>query len=352
MKKPLILQPKCYFYDLGLDLYNVDVFEMKPLIWLERNHKLVSHIISCIDHDLYSRAVVLYAKKFDIKTVFLMDGIYDYNNAFSNKYTRSLGVDLFYPFLYEKVYCVGRSTAKLFNYLGAETYCYLPRRAQVSFNKDRTLMFDVLIATANTPYFNCSEKERLVHLIKICIDNIIKLNLTYRLRIFDKEIIELLGEDSSVYVNDGTFSEHISSFKILLSTPSTLTETAVNFDIPVALLDYRDTPIFTSAGWRIHQGVNLSETISDMMNGNISRLHYQSLMGKNIINDEFLNDNCLLDDIKNKNINISNENKLFIYESLLRSKFNLNFEYFVRRVYSHLKYNKLFAVFVKIIKNR
>lgn len=161
--------------------------------------------------------------------------------------------------------------AKFFKYIPA----FLNKR-NINYNKYK---YDFLITTANSAYFNESELVGLCKLINEAIYNLIKLNLSFKLRIFDNKILRNINFPDGT-INDlcPNISECLLDVKCVLTTRSTLIFEAIGAGKPVGEFLYRDVPQFSNPAWLIHSNIDFSETFSSMVFFDKNRMTMQAAM--------------------------------------------------------------------------
>lgn len=284
----LFLQPKEYF----LELIDVDVFfskhELKfgylPYCRIDSMVKQFDIVVSCIDHDENSRHICRIAKQVGCEVVFFQDGVFDFSNAYHNPFLMLKDKVLHEVNCYTKIFFTDFTAKKYFSNYMIDYNVYWPKRMLKSTTK-----FDlgynpsqppkVLISTANSPYFDDNEFERLVVIINNVTKELDTLNVAYDYRIYDEKLLNSLEIHPQKNKNTGTFESCIKSgYSALFSTPSSIVNTAAFFEIPVAVFDYRSSPMMSVAGWRIHMSLNIRNEIISIMERDLSRMDYQRRM--------------------------------------------------------------------------
>lgn len=284
--KVLFLQPKEYFSDLfeinsyfgGCDL----VFGYPPFIRLEYLVKKFDVIVSCIDHEKNSRAICLAAKKAGLETIFFQDGIFDFENSINNPYLRANNLSLHEIDCYTKIYFSDHTARTFFNNRNSTYETYWPLRMlsrEVASFTPKSQNNKVLISTANNPIFDESELDRLVDLIVALKASLEKLGIEYHYRIFDDVLIKRLNISPLQNMLADTFEDCLlAGYCALFTTPSSIVNTAAAVGIPVAIFDYRSSPLMSVAGWRLHLSVDFETEIISLMEQTPARMEYQARM--------------------------------------------------------------------------
>ncbi|EOV3437946.1 hypothetical protein ACOW85_001312 [Vibrio parahaemolyticus] len=227
----------------------------------------------------YSNALhikmVYYAKKKGISTVLLQDGVYDWANSYVNNKIPLYDVVFHDLFLFfgtdrERKLLEGNTinSRKVLKYVPR----YIPKYGKLMKDKK----YDFLITTANSAYFNEQEFVALTQVIKRTIQELDNCGLTYKLRIFDRKLVEALSLKNEVFNDtDCCFEESVSDVRAMITSKSTVTIEALYLDLPVAEFVYRNTPILSSPAWCIHEAIDYATTFKSMLSGEISRMNYQ-----------------------------------------------------------------------------
>ena len=309
-------------------------------------------IYTIYSSSLYNKIIFL-CKKNNIPTMLLMDGICEFSNFTKNKNIQRLGFDNYFPIIADYIAVVGERAKFYFNELDTTALMFLPPRVMNKAELDNfnhSIKKDMstekfLITTANTAYYDSEEFERLCNLLKKTISALNKDGYDYIFRIFDQRIIDFLKIDSGYNKTEGSFEEVVKSVGFVITTPSSIMLQAMSLGKPVGLLLYRDSPLFIQSGWIFHDGVNFQDTIKSMVSLDEKRMAFQSCEIKRVSGYTVINDQKNI--IKNKSIDYAefvNKNLL----NMLNSKFNFNFEFFLRRTYWKLRKNK----FLKRLRSR
>lgn len=216
--------------------------------------------------------IVLISKQQKVATMFIFDGVFDWANTYLN--IKHLKSNLFIgnPFIHDYVLTVtGGVGLSFLKYTNPQTRFlqYIPKRnTSSSPNKgnNMTKCNAVLITTANTAYFNNSEFESLVRVIKLATKACEKKGITIKYRIFDSSLIKELGISNFDNLIEGTFETSLESVDFVISTSSTINVDVIKNALPLATLLYRNSPLFNSGGWLIYDEKTAEDSIENLVN--------------------------------------------------------------------------------------
>ncbi|CAH0527273.1 hypothetical protein [Vibrio hippocampi] len=277
-------------------------------------------VVTCIEHSAVSRRLISYCNYLGLNTVLIMDGTYEFSNSHSNPYLKKIKFKLLHSNKFTYVFSIDLMMKGYIESLGSKFVGYCPRHAN-PIKKMKNLTNDkILLTTANSAYFDEFEFCSLIRLLTKIIDYLEKSNIDYSFRIYDKRVInELNIEQNKNDINEG-FQETLLKYSHVVSTPSTIINTAVEANIPTALLLYRDAPITQPAGWIISDGVELNRTFISFLSKSSDRMNFQ----KRFSLDSNIDACKTIDDLV-----CGNENES-ISEHINKDYLNLSIEYKVR----------------------
>lgn len=334
----------------GLDFFhnNKEYCLLRDYKSCSRKFEKFDLIISKLYTSPLGNLIILKARMIGIPTLLFSDGIIDWSNCFNNPLISKYHLNLYHPILHDYFLCVGKEETDYFNFLGQKTFQYLPDR-MLNLNSvvKRPNNKAFLITTANAPFYNEEEKIRLLKLIKDTVLALNELGFSYFYRIYNQEIItELQIQDIDNHTSM-SFEDCIRDADCVITTPSSISFTAMYHKRALAHFTYRDTPVFIQGGWIITSDINLKATLVDMANMEENRIRYQDYQVSKYLYDNNITDSNIREALGN----YQQENiKKFINKNLynmLNSFFNFNIEYFVRRIYEHYKKKN----FMKFLRN-
>jgi hypothetical protein len=358
-EKILFAEDKKYYINLGVINYfdrSKYILEFNGMKYYKISDKEIKEYSAVVSFNYTSPLVnflILKAKKNGIKTILMSDGIIDWANLFDNPKQKKYDIDLYHPIIHDYFFCLGEEEKDYFDFLGNNTEQYMLNR--IIPNKDKLDLPNnekFLITTANTAYFNDSERDHLEKILKKVIKILDEMNINYIFRIFDEYLINNLDIQSENNYDEGNFDSVLSKVDFVITTPSSITINAMYHDRPVAQLIYRDTPMFVQSGWNINMGNNIEQTINSLLKKDKNRINFQNWQVEKYINVK--SEKKMIDVLDSDDINGSNKIENFIninLYNLINSKYNFNLEYFVRKVYLKFKKNKYFKKLLNIIDN-
>jgi len=331
----LVLESESYYtklIDFDEEKY---VIEYDGLRYYKKDLSIFDLVISfnCLS-DL-ANYVIQKARLSGVKTLLIADGVIDWNNMFKNYLFQKKKKKLFHPIHHDYFFCVGEQETNYFNSYGKKTFKYFPKRMKISKRSkvQKKVKKNFLITTANTPFYNDSEKIILTRLLKNIVNTMNKLGLTYGFRIYNSHLIQELSIGLSENYIKEDFDTTAIEFSCLITTPSSISISGMILKMPVGQILYRDSPLFVQSGWII-ANTNLKETFNSMLAEDEDRMKYQNwqVLG-------YTSNTNTLDDVLDieRTHNIKTDHVNATMHRLLSSKFNFNMEFFVRRIYLKIK---------------
>ncbi|MCG3886783.1 hypothetical protein I3271_19085 [Photobacterium leiognathi] len=246
--------------------------------------------------------IIEQVNKIGISTVFISDGIYDWDNCFNNYTHKFFSLFTYYQLDSKYVFYCGddinlRYLSKR-NY-GTEFISYIPFRNRVKGDEEVVCKeFDILITTANTAYFNDEEFFSLSTLINKTLSCCDDLNLSYKLRIFDKRLVNSLNFSKEIdNVTSGDISELAVKARAVIATPSSLNIDVSQLDIPIGTYLYRDFPSQHTGGWIIFSDLDIKRVLRELLD-NKSVKYKERMLYQKIMLEQEINDNNLIEMVK------------------------------------------------------
>jgi hypothetical protein len=259
------------------------VLDATQFEWVEgREEALDRHIdIAIVTDEWFSEnaALVSECRRRRIPTLHVIDGVLDWKNTFENP--RSLdaraGLPLFQPVLSDKIACLGRAQARILESWGNEGVCEVVGAPRF----DRWLgtparrgqqpgTYRILVTTATTPYFQESHRTAVLQSLRD-IDEFFRrtpslgdtrLEVVWRLP--DQVRLESALPGAVADFTGRELAELLRTVDAAIITPSTCVLEAMLADVPVALLDYPNTPHFVPGAWRITAREHLETVIGEL----------------------------------------------------------------------------------------
>ena len=287
MKKVLFIQSEFdfnQFYDKDI-FPNTDDVEFEGIKYLNKENKFFSKyskIYSCDYGDELAFSIIKKAKSINVDTYLLMDGIYDWANIHLNpklsEKTISFDINS-----YNIVYCVDNHSASYLTSIGANTSLYKPSRifnlnlkTEIKTNKIlSSTKKKILLTTSNTPYFNENEFDRIINIFKSIIEWSKVNSVDIYFRIYNSKILSELNIKDELNLTEGSIETYIKKIDLLITTPSSISATAIMLDKPAIHIIYRDTPITFQSAWQIFNTEMIDEVLKSALSRDKKRMTHQ-----------------------------------------------------------------------------
>ncbi len=248
--------------------------------------------------DRFRQAVIeLKAKR--VSTVYLVDGILEWRNAWENADDEPACPFTMRPVLCDKVAVIGMSQARTlcdWGNAGKIEVVGVPRMDRLSeswrlsdgFQSAKgSDPFRVLIATAKTPGFTPEQIAttiRSLSELKSYIEKTPKINgrtleTTWRLTAGMEEEI---GVENSLFNLTGDEIQNVmANCDAVITTPSTSMLEAMLLHKPTALLDFHESPRYVPASWEIHSRESIEPVLKQLASPCSARMQFQN----SVLND-------------------------------------------------------------------
>jgi len=221
-----------------------------------------------------------------IPTLLLADGILEYRNTFENPGVTAGAI--FQPVVAHKIACLGRSQARTLESWGNAAQVEVtgaPRFDRYAGKQRRTRPanepFKVLVMTAITPYFNEAQhaqvRRSLLDLKQAFAAGItrdgVSLQVEWRVT---KGMQAEIGVESVVSDLTGReLAEVLERVDAVISTPSTAMVEAMLLGLPVAVLDYTNSPLYVQPAWRITAPEHIGPVLAELLAPPAPKLQFQ-----------------------------------------------------------------------------
>ncbi len=239
----------------------------------------IDFVFSFYYHRKLSRRCLWRAKELGISTFLIQDGMYDVANNQLNPFVKKNKIILYDFPIADYLIAVGRNISSLYKFEYRKTFNYLPLHMSGVGNIkcEGGVKKKVLITTANSPYFNESEFERLKMLIIQAIDACRSLGVSFGVRIFDERLVSALPQEIELD-NDGTFEECILNYGVLFTTPSSISVQAANVQVAIITFQYRNLPFESITTWVAYDLDSVESSLLEAVNSSKLDLKYQNRM--------------------------------------------------------------------------
>ena len=242
------------------------------------------------------REASLQLKEKNVATLYMIDGILEWRNAWENSPDEVACPYTMRPALSHKVACIGASQARTLAAWGnadkvevvgiprldqwpvghAETK---PPQADTDNPSDRP--FRVLVMSAKTPAFTPEQLETVRRSLSdlvawqkanpVIADR--KIEFTWRLT---RGLETELAVDNDLKCLAGTdLPDQLQQVDAVITTPSTAMLEAMRLGLPVAQLDYHNRPHYVQTGWDIATADHITEALTQMAGRQPVRMLFQ-----------------------------------------------------------------------------
>jgi hypothetical protein len=238
------------------------------------------------------RHLITLLKQRQVATLYMIDGILEWRNAWENRDDEPACPFTMRPVLAHKAACIGPSQARVleaWGNRGKSEIVGVPRFDRFwnsSKNKVRDpSKFQLLVMTAKVPGFTPEQlartRQSLIDL-KSWIDReqiareVLpnrKLNVCWRLTAGLDQELQIENELSDLTGRE--LADQLLEADAVISTPSTAMLEAMIFGLPVASLDYHLCPSYLSTAWTIGHAAAIKQVIAELAHPPESKLLFQ-----------------------------------------------------------------------------
>ena len=234
-------------------------------------------------------------KSRNVATIYMIDGILEWRNAWENKPDEVASPYAMRPALSHKVACIGHSQARILDgwgNVGKTEIVGIPRLdhffkptspiANNTSSGNGSGAKRILVMTAKTPAFTPEQQQTTAQSLNDLknwhaegkkIDGR-DVEFVWRLT---KGLEEQIGvENHLTDLSGGELKEILNSVDAVITTPSTSMLEAMLTGLPVALLDYHNRPVYVSGGWDIHSARDIDSVIRQMLDRDEARMLFQT----------------------------------------------------------------------------
>lgn len=350
-KKILFLEPQDHYSDYEFISFHADFNGIKLIgSNLSENLAMYDAVACSIYHSELMNYIINRSNTLGILTILIADGIFDWANATDHPILIRKSLTLYHPIIHDIFLCIGKKEKMYFESNGTTSINFMPKNI-LSNKKKHPLPAkpQLLLTTANTPYFNKNEFQTLIKTLKDLSQNANQIGINYKYRIFDEKIINHLNIKPAENDTRRSFEVVIKDYTYVITTPSSIALTSMHHGRAVGQILYRNTPIFVQSGWNILPGSNTKLDLLDITSMNQNRMAFQ----RHVINQYDTSDKK--NDLESALIQALGKKKREFGENtathLLESPLNFNFEYFLRKTLARLRSNGFFSKTYKLLKS-
>ncbi len=230
-------------------------------------------------------------QKQNVATLYMIDGILEWRNAWENRTDEVACPYTMRPVLADKVACIGESQARILDSWGNQGKTEIvgiprfdknkTRQSNRNFTFGQNDSFRILVMTAKTPGFTpeqiATTKQSLLDLKAWQSENkTLKqqpVEFVWRLT---GGLAEEIGVENQLSDLTGIeLADVLTQVDAVITTPSTAMLEAMLIDLPVAVLDYHNCPHYVTAGWDICTAQHIDHTIKQMADRVETRMMFQ-----------------------------------------------------------------------------
>lgn len=271
-------------------------------------------VVSTVFTSPTSNLIVERCRQYGIKTLLLSDGIVEWENMYRNEFLLKKGIMLYLPIRHEYFGVMGSLESKYFDKINnSKSIKFTPNKVVLDTNNhigkvnDGCIVMDFLLTSANRIYLNENEKNLAFSIYIDIFKAINNMKVKFKTRIFDEDLLSEFKKINPDIFNDidSSFDDCIKNVKSLLTGPSTIVFSAMQKNIPVAQILYRNTPVFTLTGWLINSINDIEDILLSMLTPDEKRLAFQQSVledhfgsGSLIEKIDFDNNSCDLYNVK------------------------------------------------------
>ena len=246
------------------------------------------------EHFSEFRRAILELRRRRVATLYAIDGILEWRNAWENRPDEPACPWTMRPVLSDKVACIGPSQARVLASWGQSQKIEIvgvPRFDHL-INHDRSAnrsprspdrAFRILVMTAKYPGFTSEQRDQIRQsLIDLKawfsepMGGAKKFDVTWRLTGgLDREI------DVDNELRDTSGDDLLTALRkvdAVVTTPSTAQLESMLLGKPTAILDYTNSPHLVESAWKITASCQINAVMAQLQNPPIPRLHYQEYL--------------------------------------------------------------------------
>ena len=249
------------------------------------------------EHFRRFRTAINQLKRKRCRTLYAIDGVLEWRNAFENRPEEPACPWTMRPVLSEKVAVIGRSQARQLSFWGNHKKIELiglPRldslREQNSDQREAGCFSEsrggplapkrILVTTAKWPAFTDEQMANVLEGLfdlKCALDSMEdRVTVTWRLT---GGLAEKLGVENSFSNSSGDeFQAQLRNCDALITTPSTAALEAMLVGIPAVVLEYNDCPQLNDSAWQIRTERHMQKVLDEILEAPQSKMAQQEFI--------------------------------------------------------------------------
>ena len=237
------------------------------------------------------RNAIFELKEKQIPTIYAIDGILEWRNAWENRNDEPACPWTMRPVLCDIAACIGNAQKRILDSWGNREKTVVTGLVRLSelVNQNHHSIeklntsgdLNVLVATAKWPGFTDIQMDNARQLLRDLKEFIVsnpeingrKIQVTWRLT---HQLAEEIGVENCLsQVNSNEIHRIISKHDLVLTTPSTIQLESMLLGRPTAIIDYNNCPHYVDAAWKITSGQYIEPVLESMACPPTERLAYQ-----------------------------------------------------------------------------
>jgi hypothetical protein len=240
------------------------------------------------------RQAITALKQNNVATIYMIDGILEWRNAWENRADEVACPFAMRPVLSHKVACIGENQARVLNgwgNFGKTEIVGVPRFDHYPMNKVAVVptetddRFRVLVMTAKTPAFTDSQwaiaRQSILDCKSYADANAESVEFVWRLT---GGLAEHAGVENSISdLTQTQLLDQLNSVDAVLCTPSTAVVESMLVGKPTALLNYFDCPSYLNLAWNVNHASQISAVIEQLKQPEDRKLHFQNQQLQQIV---------------------------------------------------------------------
>lgn len=255
------------------------VVEGFPADWIDVSPPRLAHEPPDVDLVIvndetwpYCAAGIAQATRRGIPTLHLPDGSCEWRNTWE----RTRVAPFMQPILATKVACLGKAQSRLLESWGNEGKCIATGSPRFDWLVGREPRHPrrstILIATARQPFFQDWDRQAVIASLRdlqAWFADHPSIEPVWRLT---GGLEEVLGVRSSMSV---ALPDQLAAVDAVISTPSNLILESMAHGLPVAMLDYTNSPAYITAAWTITAGTHIAAAVEGILDPDPRRMDWQ-----------------------------------------------------------------------------
>ena len=232
------------------------------------------------------RQAITELKQKRVATIYMIDGILEWRNAWENRTDEVASPFAMRPVLSHKVACIGENQARILNgwgnvekteIIGVPRFDNYAENTSSQPTKKTENRFRLLVMTAKTPAFTENQwttVRRSIADVKSFADQRSEsLEIIWRLTGGLNE--EFGVENSTSDLTGEQLRDQLNQVDAVISTPSTAVVESMLAGKPTAMLNYFDCPSYLNLAWSINHTTQLESVIDELKDPTPRKMHFQ-----------------------------------------------------------------------------